>query len=439
MTPEMIILLMFLSLLVLLMMGFPLSFTLGGLGILFGFVFWNPAIAKLFVRTTTSLTTNISYVVTPLFIFMGALLESSGVAKRLFNSTYILLGKLRGGLGIITVVICALLAAATGIIGAAITLMGMLAFPMMMENNYDIKLASGAVMAGGCLGTIIPPSIILVIYGGLAQISIGKLFAAGLFPGLLLAGLYAFYIGLKSFIDPEAGPPISQAEAAKYDTNEKIIMAIKSVLPTLILIVMVLGSIFIGIATPTEAAAMGCFGAGIIALMYGKLSWKMLKKASFKTMKTAAKILWIILTAKMFTTVFMGLGGREVVSDLILNLGLGKWLTLIILLFILFVMGMIIDSYGVMLIGIPLFTPIVYNLGFDPIWFAIIFTIMIQISYLSPPFAYAVFYLKGVAERNLSTRMLYTATVPFLGLQIIGVIILSLFPKIITWLPSVLF
>ena len=429
--------------LVVLLLGHPLAFTLGGLSVLFAATLWgNSHALDLFMRTATSICTNIVYVSVPLFIFMGTILERSGAAEDLFESMYVVLGRLRGGLAIATVVICTLLAAASGIIGASLTLMTMLSLPSMIKYGYDRDLATGTIMASGCLGTIIPPSIILVIYGAQAQISIGKLFAGGIGPGLLLAGLYLGYIIIRVLINPDAAPAIDPEEAARYSTNEKIIMVIKSVLPTLGLIFLVLGSIIFGWATPTEAAALGCTGSIAIAIFNGRLSWTMIKECCYLTMRTNAMIMWIILGASMFTAVFLGLGGGDLIGELVNSLQVSRWMVLLFILFLLLIMGMFIDCYGVLLIGIPVFTPIVKQLGFDPVWFAIMFAVMIQASYLSPPFAYAAFYVKGVAKESgieIPIGQLYMATGTFLLLQMIGLAILCFFPGIITWLPEKIF
>jgi tripartite ATP-independent transporter DctM subunit len=429
--------------LIVLLLGHPLAFTLGGLSVLFAATLWgNIAALNLFMRTTTSICTNIVYVSVPLFIFMGTILERSGAAEDLFESMYVIFGKIRGGLAIATVIICTLLAAASGIIGASLTLMTMLALPTMMKYKYDRDLATGTIMASGCLGTIIPPSIILVIYGAQAQISIGKLFAGGMGPGILLAALYLTYIVLRVIFQPDSAPAIDRSESDKYSGTEKLLMLLKSVLPTLGLIFLVLGSIIFGWATPTEAAALGCVGAFGIAIMNKRLNWSMVRDCCYLTMRTNAMIMWIILGASMFTSVFLGLGGGDLISELVNSLEVSRWLVLFFILFLLLIMGMFIDCYGVLLIGIPVFTPIVYALGFDPLWFAIIFAVMIQASYLSPPFAYAAFYVKGVAVESgidIPIGQLYLATFTFLGLQIIGVVLLCIFPEIITWLPSQLF
>jgi tripartite ATP-independent transporter DctM subunit len=437
MTPAIKLALVGIAFLVVLFAGHPLAFTMGGLAVILGYGLWgNPNILNLFSYSAVTLCTSVNYVCAPLFIFMGAILERSQAAEDMFESMYILFGRLRGGLAVATVVICTLLAAATGIIGASITMMVMLALPAMMKHNYDLKLACGTIMASGCLGTIIPPSIILVIYGAQAHVSIGKLFAGGLGAGLLLSTLYLAYILLTALKNPEAAPAISDEEAGKYSTKEKLLMAVKSVIPTLGLIMLVLGSIVFGIATPTEAAALGCVGSLILAAVNRKLSWPMIKECCYDTLRTNCMIMWIILGASMFTSVFLGLGGKTILTDLVTGLALSRWFVLGVILFILVIMGMFIDSYGVLLIGIPIFTPIVYALGFDPIWFGIMYAVTIQVSYLSPPFAYAAFYVKGVAKEDIPMNLIYSAGIPFLMLQIVALVLLSIFPQIITWLPS---
>jgi tripartite ATP-independent transporter DctM subunit len=373
---------------------------------------------------------------------MGAMLERSGAANDLFDSMYIIFGPLRGGIAITTVVICTLLAAASGIIGASITLMTILALPAMAKCRYDMKLATGTIMAAGCLGTLIPPSIILVIYGAQAQLSIGKLFAGGIGSGLALSILYLCYIIWKIIVRPESAPAIDPAEAAKYSQGQKWIMFLKSVLPTSILILLVLGTILLGAATPTEAAALGCTGAIGVAIYNRKLNWIVIRECCHLTMKTTAMIMFIILGASMFTAVFLGLGGGEVINGLVSNLQVNPWVVMALILFILYIMGMFIDCYGILLIGIPIFTPIIHALGFDPLWFGVMFAVMIQISYLSPPFAYAAFYVKGVAQQQnipIPISDLYRATIPFMVMQGIGVVLFCLFPQIILWIPQHVF
>lgn len=437
MTPEMMLIIVAVVFMTVLFLGYPLSFTLGGLAVIFGFTMWdNPGVLNLFIRSVVNISSSIAYVSMVLFILMGAILERSGAADDMFESIYVIFGRIRGGIAVGTVVICTLLGAATGIIGASISMMTMLALPSMMKHKYNKKLAYGTIMSAGSLGTIIPPSIILIIYGAQAQISIGKLFAGGLGAGITLSVLYLLYIVVRTLIKPEWGPAIPKEEADKYDTRSKIMLIIKSIVPTFTLILTVLGSIMFGIATPTEAAALGVIGASLIALMHKKLNWQMLKEALYNSFKTHAMIMWIILTASMFTSVFLGLGGGEVITGFVEGLAFNRWVILAIICLVIVIMGMFIDSYGVLLMGIPIFTPIIYALGFDPIWFAIIFAVLIQMSYLSPPFAYAAFYVKGVAKDDIPIGDIYWASIPFLILQIIAIVIMAIYPEIITWLPN---
>jgi len=429
--------------LIVLLSGHPLAFTLGGLACISAATVWgNPAALNLFVRTTTSIGTNIVYTSIPLFIFMGAMLERSGAADDLFDSMYVIFGPLRGGIAITTVVICTLLAAASGIIGASITLMTILALPAMHKCKYDAKLAAGTIMAAGCLGTLIPPSIILVIYGAQAQISIGKLFAGGIGSGLTLSVLYLVHHLWKIVTKPESAPAIDPSEAAKYSRTQKWYMFFKSVLPTSILILLVLGTILVGAATPTEAAALGCCGAMAVAIYNKKLNWKVTKECCYLTVKTTSMIMFIILGATMFTAVFLGLGGGDAINSIVSGLNVNPWVIVSLIFFILYIMGMFIDCYGMLLIGIPVFTPIINAMGFDPLWFGVMFAVMIQISYLSPPFSYAAFYVKGVAQQQkipIPISELYWATIPFMVMQVIGVILMCLFPDIVTWIPNHIF
>ncbi|HHV65668.1 MAG TPA: TRAP transporter large permease subunit [Peptococcaceae bacterium] len=431
-----IVLIMMVVFLVVLFLGHPLSWILGGLGIIFGVAFWGDlSILNIFMRSVFKVVTTSSYVCIPLFIFMGALLEKSGSADKLFDSLYVVFGRLRGGLALSTVVISALMGAATGIIGASISIMAMLALPTMLKHKYEEKMACGTVMAAGSLGTLIPPSVILVIYGSLANISIAKLFAGGMGAGICLAAIYGIYVIVRSYINPSFGPPISKEESAKYSTSQKISMVCFSVTPTLGLILLVLGSILLGAATPNEASALGCVGAIIIAIIYKNFNWEMFKESCYSTMKTTAMIMMIIVTASMFTNIFIGLGGDKVIADFVVSIGNGKWVILGTILFMLLIMGMLLDSYGVLLIGVPLFTPIIYSLGFDPIWFGIIFALMIQVSVLSPPVAYAVFYMKGFVP-HIPIGKLYMAALPFMLMQFICIILCCIFPDIIMFLPN---
>jgi tripartite ATP-independent transporter DctM subunit len=437
MTPEIILLIVVVGFMIVLFSGYPLSFTLGGLGVIFGVTMWrNLGVLNLFIRSVLSVCNNTSYVSMLLFILMGCILERSGASNDMFETIRVIFGRMRGGIAIGTIVLCTLLGACTGIIGASISMMTLLALPSMKKYKYNTPFSYGVIMSSGCLGTIIPPSIILVIYGAQAQISIGKLFAGGLGAGLLLSLLYLVYSIIMNILHKDWGPAITKEELNDYTTTMKLALIVKSLLPTALLIILVLGSIMLGIATPTEAAALGVIGSAIIALLYRNFTWKMLKEALFNTFLTHTMIMWIIMAASIFTAVFLGLGGSAVISGFLASMAMGKWIILAIICVIVIILGMFIDSYGVLLIGVPIFTPVVYALGFDPLWFAIIFAVLIQMSYLSPPFAYAAFYVKGVAKEEIPIGHLYAASIPFLVLQAIALIILCFIPEIITWLPG---
>ncbi|MDR1320211.1 MAG: TRAP transporter large permease subunit [Gracilibacteraceae bacterium] len=437
MTAGMAILIVMVGFLIVLFLGYPLSFALGGLGVIFGITMWsNPGVVNLFIRSVLNVCNNTSYVSMILFILMGCILERSGASDDMFETIRVIFGRMRGGIAIGVIVLCTLLGAATGIIGASISMMTLLALPAMMKYKYNKPLTYGVIMSAGCLGTIIPPSIILVIYGAQAQISIGKLFAGGLGAGLLLSFLYLIYVVVMNILHKDWGPAITQEELSVYTSAMKAKLVVKSLLPTAILIFLVLGSIMLGVATPTEAAALGVVGSAAIALMYGKFNWKMLQESLYNTFLTHTMIMWIIMAASLFTAVFLGLGGNQVINDFLVSLDVNRWMLFSVICVIVVIMGMFIDSYGVLLIGIPIFTPVVYALGFDPLWFAIIFAVLIQMSYLSPPFAYAAFYVKGVAKENIPIGEIYMASIPFLLLQVVAIIILCMLPEIITWLPS---
>jgi len=431
-----IILIVFLALL---LSGHPLAFGLGGLSIIFGFLFWdNPGVLNMFISSCNSLVMNPTYVSAPLFIFMGTLLEKSGVADELFDSMYVVMGRLKGGLAITAIIICTLLAAATGVIAAAISLMAMLALPAMMKHKYDFKLATGTIMAAGCLGQLIPPSVVMIVYGSQAQLSVGKLFAGGIGAGLMLSTLFIIYVIVRTIINPKVAPAISKEESDKFTTKQKIVMALKSIAPTFILIVAVLGSILLGVATPTEGAAVGVVGALLLVIVNRKFNLKMLRDACYATTKSSAMIFFIVLAASMFTYVFMGLGGGQVITNLVAGLSFDRWIIISIIFAIILIMGMFLDSYGIVMIAVPVFTPIVAALKFDPLWFGVMFTVFMLISYMSPPFAYAAFYVKGAVKGKMDLGDLYNATWQYLAVYLVGVILLCLFPQIITFLPSIM-
>lgn len=426
--------------LILLAVGFPLSFALGGLSVLSILIFWgNPAILNMLVGAVSTLAQNPTFSAAPMFIFMGVLLEKSGIADSMFDSMYIVMGRIRGGLAIATVIICTMLSATTGVIAASITIMTMLALPAMMKYKYNFNLAAGSVMATGGLGQLLPPSVIMIVFAGQAQMSVGRMFAGGIGPGLLMSLLFIIYIVIRTSINPNLGPPIAKEDAAGYSGSHKLGLALKSVVPTIFLIFLVIGSILGGMATPTEAASIGSVGALLLVIINKRFSLKILMEACFKTTITMGVIFTIIATASMFSHVFLAFRGGALVYDLITGLPFGRWGILAVILLLVLVLGFLIDSYGLVMIGVPIFMPIIAELGFDPLWFAVVFITMMVISMISPPFSYAAFYVKGAMREDVNIMKLYNATWAYLAMYLIGVILLIIFPEIITFIPNLIF
>lgn len=430
--PVLLTFLMFFGLIAGLMLGHPLAFVLGGLAVIFGYISWGPASFMLFANRIIGLMDNFILVAVPMFILMANLLMRSGVADKLFDSLRYLLGPLRGGVALTVVAVATIFAACTGVVGASVVSMGLLAFPMMKKYGYDKKLSCGTICAGGTLGILIPPSIMLIIMADNSGLSVGRLFIGSIVPGLLLAVLYMIYILLVCFFRPELGPPLSAEERRQVPMRRRLTMAVKSFVPPLLLIIGVLGSIFTGIATPTEASGLGAFIALLMTMAYGRFSWQMLKETTLSTAKTVSMVMIILVGATCFTGVFMGIGGSKVLSSMILGLGWGKWGTFAAMMVVIVVLGAFIDWIGIVYLTFPVFLPIAVELGFDPLWFVVITAVCLQTSFLSPPFGYALFYMKGIAEEDLSTGDIYLSILPFLALIAIGIIILMVFPGLIT-------
>jgi tripartite ATP-independent transporter DctM subunit len=379
--------------------------------------------------------TNYTLLAVPLFLFMGVFMEKSGVARRLFNAMYLLWGGMRGGLGISTIAISAIFAATTGVVGASEVTIGLMALPAMLKNGYDKSLACGSVCAGGTLGILIPPSVMIVIYGPIAQLSVGKLFLGSVVPGILLTALYMIYIGIRCYLRPQDGPPMPPEERA-VPARQKLWLFVSAVLPSMLLIAAVLGSIFMGIAAVTEAAAVGVIASMLLAAGYGQLDFKTLKRAGYETLSITSMIMMIAVGASFFSTVFVTLGGDDVIIDLFSTLPFGRWGALFVIMLLLILLGMFIDWMGIIFIVVPLITPIAAGLGFDPIWFAVLVMLNLQISFLTPPFAYSIFYLKGITPPHVKTSDIYRGVIPFVGLQILAVLLCILFPGLLTWLPG---
>jgi tripartite ATP-independent transporter DctM subunit len=373
---------------------------------------------------------------------MAQLLDRSKVAEKLFDALYIVLGGLKGGLGLAVVLVCTVFAATTGIIGASVVAMGLLATPALLNKGYQKEMTSGIICSAGTLGILIPPSIMMVVYGGLTglkETSVGNLFAGAIFPGLLLAGLYFLYILIRCNLNPELGPPISKEEARSWSASQKWGMTLKSLVPPLALILAVMGTILAGIATPTEAAGLGAGGAAVLAIFNRKMNWVVIRESSYATMKTTAMVMMLFIGGKFFSTVFLSMGGGDVVADLMIGSGLNRWVVLAIMMVIVFLMGMFIDWAAILLITVPIFMPIVMELEFNPLWFSLLMCVNLQTSFVTPPFGYALFYFKGVAPPEYTMMHIYKGIMPFVILQLIGLAILVIFPGLTTWLPALFF
>lgn len=429
---------MFLPLVVLISLGFPVGFVLGGIGAITGLVFWGPAIMPMMAFRYHGLQWSFVLIAVPLFILMGCVLERAGVADRLYRAFHVLMGSLRGGLALATVVVCVILAAATGIMGASVTMMVLLALPQMLKRGYNTELAAGTVMAAGSLGILIPPSVMLVIYGFWAEIPVGKLFMAAIFPGLVLAVLYMAYIVVRTGLQPELGPPLPEEERGT-PLGQKLLLVLTSIIPPAVVILSVLGTILFGIATPTEAASIGILGSLIVAGINRRLSWSVVKEATYRTARIMGMISVVVGGSAVFVGSFMGLGGGVVISDLMLGLGLGPWGLLGVMMLVIFVLGMFMDWVAIIMLIIPIFSPLLAPLGFDPLWFGILVCVNLQMAKLTPPFGYAIFYAKGVGIPGVTMGHLFRAVVPFILLQIIGLALVVIFPQLALWLPVKMF
>lgn len=444
-SPEVMSVAMFLTLIVFIAMGHPLAITLAAVATIFGLIdngFNLGILFNLFTSNSWGTFTSYTLVALPLFIFMAQLLDKSKVAEKLFDVLYLDLGSIKGGLGIAVVVVCTVFAATTGIIGASVVAMGLLATPALINRGYQKEMASGIICSAGTLGILIPPSIMMVIYGGLTGMqatSVGNLFAASIIPGLLLAGLYILHIWIRCQINPKLGPTISKEEAAEYTTGRKLWLTLKYLLPPLALILLVMGTILMGIATPTEAAGMGAAGAFILALANKSLSWDVLQQVATNTLKTTCMVMFLFLAGKLFSQVFMSIGGGDVVADLLVGSGMSPAVAVFTMLFIVFILGMFIDWAAILLITVPIFLPIAGELGYHPLWFAMLQCVVLQSSFLTPPFGYALFYFIGVAPQGYTMIHIYRGIIPFVLLQILGVIILAIFPELILWIPRLVF
>ncbi len=436
MSPPILSLIMLGTTIAAIVLGIPVAFALMGIPLIFGVATLGPKILMQFPVQAYGMMTSYAFVAAPLFIFMGTILERSGIADGLYESFYHLFGPLRGGLALATVAMATLFGACTGIVGAGVITIGLLALPSMLSRGYSKELATGSIMVGGGLGVIIPPSIMLILYGACAGVSIAALFTAGIIPGLILSGFYITYIIIRSFLQPKIAPSISKEERVR---GPKLVRMIgTSLIPPLFLIIAVLGSIFFGVCAPSEAGAMGVLGALIVTAAGRRLTWKVIKEATIETLRITTAVLLICLGGKLFTGVFIYMGGGKLIKSALLGLPFGPTGIMIMMLLIVLLMGMVMDWIGMIFILVPIFSPIISSLGIDPLYFGMLFCVTLQISNMTPPFAYSVFYLKGIAPPEVTIADMYRGCIPFVILQVIATLVLIRFPSLILFLPSLM-
>ncbi|MDG1717039.1 MAG: TRAP transporter large permease subunit [Saprospiraceae bacterium] len=427
---EIVALILFVVIFALILVGYPVAFTLAGLSILVGY-FLVPDFLDLLPLRIMGTMKNYVLLAVPLFIFMGLMLERSGLAENLLNTMAILFGKIKGGLAISVVIVGALLAASTGIVGATVITMGLISIPTMLKRNYKPELASGVIVSSGTLGQIIPPSVVLVLLGSVLNVSVGDLFAAALVPGLILVVAYITYVAIYAHLYPESAPAIPAKEIDKFKSEDFVKKVVKAFVLPMLLIIAVLGSIFAGIASPTEAAAVGALGAILLTMTQGQFSMSKLSEVCKETTKLTSMVFMILLGATTFALVFRGLGGDRYLVDLIEQSALSPMMFLFLVMVVVFIAGFFIDFIEIIFIIVPVVTPIFIAMDIDLIWIGILLALNLQTSFLTPPFGFALFYLKGVAPPELKTSMIYKGVIPFLLIQILVLILVVMFPGLI--------
>ncbi|MDB2490405.1 TRAP transporter large permease subunit [Paracoccus sp. (in: a-proteobacteria)] len=418
--------LLFVMLLALLVTGIPLAFVTLLVTLIFALGWFGPNVVPLITSRVYSFVSSFVFVSVPMFVLMAAILDRSGIARDLFDAMRLIGGRIRGGVAVQTIFVAVILAAMSGIIGGEIVLLGLIALPQMLRQGYDRRLAIGVVCAGGSLGTMVPPSIVLIIYGLTANVSIGELFTAAFIPGFMLALFYVSYVLARAYLTPDAVPdpvrePVPLAEKLRL---------LKGLFLPIVVVIMVLGSIYGGIASVTEASAVGVAGVMLSTMLRGEFTWSLLRGAAMQTLQTVGMIVWIGIGASALVGVFNLMGGIKFVSELITGISENPTIIILFMMAILFVLGMFLDWVGIALLTMPIFVPIIKTLGFDPVWFGVLFAMNMQVSFLSPPFGPAAFYLKSVVPPDISLGEIFRSLMPFILLQVLAVAMLILFPGI---------
>ena len=436
-SPELITIIMLGGILVLVLTGFPIALVVGSVGLIVGYLVFGDTALEIIYTRVYSLSLNYPFLAVPLFTFMGVVLQRSGIAEGLYEALYLWFGGFRGGLAVTTVVFGTILAACVGVITAAVTILTLIALAPMIKRGYDKSLASGSVVAGGTLGILIPPSIMLVVYGPMAGLSVAKMLIAAIFPGLILSSLYVTYITIRCFLQPKIAPPIP-IEERRVPFIKKTTKLLTSMVPPVTLILAVLGSIFFGVAPPTEAAAVGSFAALLLSMGYRKFSFGLLKYVGIETLRVSAFVLLIGCLCYAFVGIFMSAGCGEVVSNAIISAPFGRWGPFAIVMLIVFLLGMFIEWIGIVFIIVPIITPIIVQLGFDPLWFGMMVCINLQMAFMTPPLAMSIFVCRGTAAPELGVTLadIIRGVIPFVLLVMVGLALFVAFPHIITWLPG---
>jgi len=426
-------LIVFSSLVALLAIGIPIAFAMLAIAAVGIILTWGPQGLLVLFNTAYAEGTSYLLLAVPLFIFMANILKFSGLADKLYEVVYRWMGGLRGGLAMGTVVICAIFAAMAGISSVATISMGLIALPSMLQRNYDKVMAVGCINAGGALGILIPPSILMILYGNMAEVSIGRLFAGGMLPGILLAAIFVLYIGIRCFFQKDLGPAVTE----KYTWRDKF-RSLKGVVLPISLVVLVLGVIYTGVATPTEAAGVGAGGAVLTALIHRQLTWGRMWQTLKDTLSLTVMVFWIIIGAVSFTTFLAYAGIQDMLQEAIISMEINRWIILIAIQLVFFVLGMFLDPAGIILLTTPIFVPIINQLGFDPLWFGILFIINMEMAYITPPFGFNLFILKSVVPPQITMADIYRSVGPFVILQALCLAMVMLWPEIATWLPSIM-
>ncbi len=426
---------MFPVMIIAILTGFPAALAMLATAVVFGLDIFGQAFVFQLLQKLEEVALSSVLAAVPLFIFMGAMFERSGIAMRLFDVLHMWTRRVPGGLGIGAIGLCVIFAASSGVIGATESIVGLLAIPAMLKYRYDKGLISGTICAGGSLGTIIPPSVPALVIGPVANASVGDIFIGMLIPGLLLALAYTLYIGLRCWVRPQDGPRLP-APDDEPGLAQKLLVTIKVLVPPTIIIVAVLGSIMGGLATPTEAAATGAFGAVVLTLAYGELTAAVLWQALVRTVRVSAMILMIIVAGSTFAAVFAAAGGLAAITGLLEAANIGSWSTLLLILGIAFVCGFILEPLVIILIIVPIATPVVQGMGFDIVWFAVVFLVVLQTAYLTPPMAPSIFYLRGIAPKEITLAHMYRGILPFVAVQLVSIALILAFPGLVLWLPE---